>query len=153
MKTITVNGRTLTMAQWAEEVGLKNGTIQQRLKKGWSVEEALTPSHFKGVRHEFHGKMMTLAQISLMTKVPPTTIRARIKSGSTIERAVSELVWGREKGAKTRPVKKERPAVKSPPLPVTAPEHEYYYTNLIASGVTEAEATNLTLHYMRTINR
>tara|TARA_R110000822_G_C15338773_1_gene495927 strand:+ start:34929 stop:35390 length:462 start_codon:yes stop_codon:yes gene_type:complete len=153
MKTITVDGRTLTMAQWAKEVGLKNGTIQQRLKKGWSIEEALTPSHFKGERHSFQGKMMTIAQISLITNVAPTTIRARLKLGSTVERAVSQLVWGRPQGPKPVVIKKPRPKVKSPPLPVNAPEHEYYYANLISSGATEAEATRSTLDYMRTINR
>jgi hypothetical protein len=124
MKTITVDGRTLTMAQWAKEVGLKNGTIQQRLKKGWGIQEALTPTHFKGERHRFQGKMMTIAQLSLITKVSPTTIRARLKLGATVEQAVSQLVWGRPQGPKPVKIKRPVPKVKSLSLPVNEPEQE-----------------------------
>lgn len=40
---ITYNGKTLTMAQWADRLGMRYGTLQMRIwKYGWSVEEALT---------------------------------------------------------------------------------------------------------------
>jgi hypothetical protein len=41
-KGITFNGKTLTIAEWAKETGIKPGTIRQRLKRGWSTERALT---------------------------------------------------------------------------------------------------------------
>ncbi len=39
---ITHGGRTQILVEWAEETGLKRGTIAARLKKGWSAESALT---------------------------------------------------------------------------------------------------------------
>jgi hypothetical protein len=36
------NGSRLTVAQWAEKIGLKYSTLQMRLVKGWSVEKSLT---------------------------------------------------------------------------------------------------------------
>ena len=42
---ITFSGRTLTMSQWARELGLKVGTLECRLRRGWSYERALTTTH------------------------------------------------------------------------------------------------------------
>jgi len=49
---LTVEGREMTLVEWAEELGMLPGTLCQRLRKGWPVEEALTcpvkprmPSH------------------------------------------------------------------------------------------------------------
>ena len=39
---IEFNGKTQCITEWAEEVGIGFGTLYQRLKKGWSVEKALT---------------------------------------------------------------------------------------------------------------
>lgn len=39
---LTLNGRTMTMSQWAEEIGIEVRTLHARLKIGWSVEKALT---------------------------------------------------------------------------------------------------------------
>lgn len=39
---ITLNGITKTQAQWARELGVNDTTIAGRLKKGWSIEKALT---------------------------------------------------------------------------------------------------------------
>ena len=40
-RVITHNGETHTLAQWAELTGIKSGTIQTRLTRGWTVEKAL----------------------------------------------------------------------------------------------------------------
>lgn len=39
---ITFNGRTQTLSQWADELGMKYGTLFSRIKDGWSVERALS---------------------------------------------------------------------------------------------------------------
>ena len=39
---IEFNGRSQSLAAWAEEVGIRQETIRGRLKRGWSVEHALT---------------------------------------------------------------------------------------------------------------
>lgn len=38
---ITYNGKTMTMAQWAEELGITYGAMCQRKHRGWSDEELI----------------------------------------------------------------------------------------------------------------
>lgn len=40
--TITYNGQTLTIAQWAKETGICKGTIRDRYYKGWTPEAIIT---------------------------------------------------------------------------------------------------------------
>ena len=39
---LTYNGKTMTMTQWAEEIGIDHRVLWSRLNSGWSVEKALT---------------------------------------------------------------------------------------------------------------
>lgn len=40
--TVTYNGRTQTVSEWAEEMGMNYFTLYRRLQRGWDVERALT---------------------------------------------------------------------------------------------------------------
>lgn len=39
---ITHDGRTMTLTAWAETLGMKVNTLWLRIKKGWTIEKALT---------------------------------------------------------------------------------------------------------------
>lgn len=39
---LTYNNKTQTIAQWAEELGMKYNTLDERLRRGWSVTSALS---------------------------------------------------------------------------------------------------------------
>lgn len=39
--TLTVNGRTMTVAEWAKETGVSRLTLHQRIKNGWSDEDVI----------------------------------------------------------------------------------------------------------------
>lgn len=39
---ITFNGKTMNLMQWAKEIGVHYVTLHYRLKRGWSIERALT---------------------------------------------------------------------------------------------------------------
>lgn len=39
---LTYNGKTQTLKDWAGEIGIYRQTLERRLKRGWSVEKALT---------------------------------------------------------------------------------------------------------------
>lgn len=39
---LTFNGKTQTIAQWAEEIGMSKSTLLHRVDRGWSAEKALT---------------------------------------------------------------------------------------------------------------
>lgn len=41
-RLLTYDDRTMTVAEWAEALDMKPGTLLARLRKGWSVERALT---------------------------------------------------------------------------------------------------------------
>lgn len=48
---ITYNGKTQTVKQWANEIGIKYQTLLMRLnERGWSVEKALTEQVHKGTK-------------------------------------------------------------------------------------------------------
>ncbi len=53
---VEYNGVTLCVSHWAELKGMDDSTLANRLKKGWSVEEALTkpvrPWNRKGMSHD-----------------------------------------------------------------------------------------------------
>lgn len=38
---LTYNGETMSCAEWSRKMGLYPGTVNNRLHKGWSVEECL----------------------------------------------------------------------------------------------------------------
>lgn len=40
-RQLTANGYTFTMAQWCEELSINKVTLSSRLRRGWSIEEAL----------------------------------------------------------------------------------------------------------------
>ena len=39
---LTYNGRTMTVTQWASQIGISRMTLHKRVKKGWSIKRALT---------------------------------------------------------------------------------------------------------------
>lgn len=41
-RMLTHNGKTMSMSEWSEETGVHMSTLCQRLKRGWSVDRALT---------------------------------------------------------------------------------------------------------------
>jgi hypothetical protein len=41
---IEVNGKRQAMSAWAEEKGLRSGTIQARIKRGWSTDRLFIPA-------------------------------------------------------------------------------------------------------------
>jgi hypothetical protein len=41
-KTYTFDGKSLTVPEWSRLTGLQPNTIGARLRKGWSIEDALT---------------------------------------------------------------------------------------------------------------
>jgi len=51
-RKITFKGKTLTLAQWSRQTGVRSNTISNRLASGWSVERTLSLPLVRGRRHE-----------------------------------------------------------------------------------------------------
>lgn len=45
-RRLTLNGVTKTMGQWTEYLGLSEDTISRRMKKGWPIEDVLSPKRW-----------------------------------------------------------------------------------------------------------
>lgn len=60
---ITYRGKTKCITEWAEDLGLKSNTLVYRLKRGWSLDEALG-----GVKRE-RKRMLKLSQEQVLDMV------------------------------------------------------------------------------------
>ena len=40
---IEYKGQTMTLTQWAEKLGIKEGTLKYRFRRGWTLEKAMNP--------------------------------------------------------------------------------------------------------------
>lgn len=50
-KIITFNGQTKTLHEWAASINISDQSLAKRIKKGWSLEDALTLPPQKGNQH------------------------------------------------------------------------------------------------------
>lgn len=80
---LTLHGRTQTLAQWADEMGLDASCIRWRLEQGWSHERALTEPSLKSRRHTatIEGVTLKLREWAQRTGVPYSSIIARYARG------------------------------------------------------------------------
>jgi hypothetical protein len=96
---LTLHGRTLCLSDWEKETGLSAGTITHRLKKGWSVEQALTtPADSRFNRNcflTFQGERRKLTEWVKLLGIPLTTIRWRLEHGYSVEEALSQRLYKR----------------------------------------------------------
>jgi len=47
-RLITFNNETMCLAEWAEKLNIRQGTLSTRLANGWSLEEALCQTVYRG---------------------------------------------------------------------------------------------------------
>ena len=96
-KKYTLNGETLCLAEWSERAGLAHSVIQGRLRRGWSLERALTeaalPNDGKSKKHAviltFDGVTDTLSGWARRTGIDVSCLARRVKSGWSVERALT----------------------------------------------------------------
>lgn len=46
-RNLEYNGRTMTMAEWAREIGITSSSLYGRLKRGWGIDKALSTPPIK----------------------------------------------------------------------------------------------------------
>lgn len=88
-KIIEFEGKFLTIAEWSEITGIKQGTIWKRIQLGWSAEDILT-KNVRGTSITFNGVTKSLAEWSRITGFSENMILRRIKRGWTIEKALTK---------------------------------------------------------------
>lgn len=100
-------GRRQTGPQWAREFGIKYHTIRARIRKGWSVEDAISkpkvePGQDKVTMLTVQGETRTVIEWSKISGIAVPTIMARIKKGEPVEQAVFRELTPRNKKGVTR---------------------------------------------------
>lgn len=82
---ITMEGKTLTMKQWGELLGISYHVLRGRRAEGISGEALLAPAHFvKGALIEHEGRSMTLPDWSKETGIGYQTLYWRVKHGKPL---------------------------------------------------------------------
>lgn len=94
-RILTFNGKSQTMSQWADEIGITIYALHGRLQSGrMTLEEALT---FQTPHIEYDGKRMSATAWAKAIGIKADTIQKRIKKGWTAEETLTTPVrdWGR----------------------------------------------------------
>ncbi len=82
---LTGHGKTQLLIEWAEELELHPATILERLKRGWSVEDALVPVR----RITFQGQTLSRAEWERYLGFPKGSILNRPTKGWPIEKILT----------------------------------------------------------------
>ena len=89
---LTVNGRTMCVAEWARETGVCEGTLLFRVRSGWSDEEVIGKPVPK--RRRPAGRLTTEAVIHIRANYGFLTISSLAMTFGVSRRAVDMVVKG-----------------------------------------------------------
>ena len=91
-KTYCLDGEWLTIEQLSAKSGISRRSIQGRLKKGFSVKQAITKnlSPVTAARYNIFGEMLSIAEIEEKYKINQAAFRYRLSTGMTPEEAATK---------------------------------------------------------------
>lgn len=78
------------LTQWAREVGLPSDVVRDRLRKGYTVQRAITQPFGRKKILTHQGQSLTTEEWSARTGIKPDTIRKRLRIGWSVERALTD---------------------------------------------------------------
>lgn len=89
-RIITYKGKSQTLSQWCEELGIPYSTIKHRVNEfHWSIEKAFETKHNpKEVIITYKNKTQSISDWCKEIGVPYWKLQQRLKRGWTIERAI-----------------------------------------------------------------
>jgi hypothetical protein len=92
-KEVTFNGESKSMAEWGRVTGIRGDVIAERLRRGWSIERALT-TPLRIIPEEnkkyitFRGETLEICQWARRINMDYSTLETRIRVGWDVERAI-----------------------------------------------------------------
>jgi hypothetical protein len=81
-RLITAFGKTRTLQQWADVIGITAGRIRQRLDCGWSIDRALSATT----------KEWTISELAAEFSMQANTLSERIRRGWSLKRSLFQPV-------------------------------------------------------------
>ena len=91
---LTLNGRTMYMTEWAEELGIDKKTLSWRYRNGWSDEEIL--SNKKDIILTYNGESKNLLEWSKKTGIKKSTLWDRYNRGWEVKDILTKNTRDRE---------------------------------------------------------
>ena len=91
-RMIFYNGINDSLSGWARRADMESATLAERLKRRWSMTDALTkPVQPYHQRITYKGKTLSIARWASRLGLPSQTIRERLRAGWPVERALDPL--------------------------------------------------------------
>lgn len=88
-KTYTVAGQTMTVDEWASHIGVTRKTIYNRLSRGLSLAEALSPANKLAATYTFDGRSMSVKEWAAHAGLNAGTLDTRLRRGMSFEEAIA----------------------------------------------------------------
>lgn len=85
---LTYNGVTKNVTQWAEELGVSDSAIFQRISKGWSVDKIFTKPFLGQQKLEYNGLKLTINEWAKKLNIRRALIDQRLKRNWTVEQTL-----------------------------------------------------------------
>lgn len=78
-KLITYKGETKTLTEWCEIYGISGTTVNERLKRYWSIEKAFeTPTEGQNIQYTYKGESKTMSEWASIYDLPYDIVKARL---------------------------------------------------------------------------
>ena len=88
-RMLEFRGIKKTLSQWSDDLKIPSSTITNRIKRGFSVEQALSVRYLdNSIRYIHNGSPKTIAELSKEFRISYDTIKYRLDRGCTINEAL-----------------------------------------------------------------
>lgn len=84
---IEYNGKSQTIEQWAKELNVDYKKFHSRLKRGWSIEKAISPKNNTIKEVTYQGKTQSISSWARELNITSATLSCRLRKGWDIKRA------------------------------------------------------------------
>lgn len=89
-RSITYNGETHTISEWAEMLNIENEVLRRRIVvDNWDIDKAMNPKNYSIREITYQGKTQSCAKWARELNIKPATLSWRLKKGWDIKEALT----------------------------------------------------------------